>query len=288
MDAIDLVDAGPSTCLGRWHDGSVRLGAPTLLDLGASNGASDRDPAIDPENLFLVWSSNRAGSGGSTGYDIWDATRASPTDAFGSPTMNPNLSSPEDDTKVAFTLDRLDAIIARGAGAPVQAHLVEGTRTVPSGSFGGFSMTNLATIDGSIDQYDPALSDDGLRLYYADGNPQVLTVASRATRNDAFAIVQTIPGVSGSSDADADLGDGERLLLFSSTRPGGPGLVSMYYATRATPGDAFGAPQLVPDINGTAHDGDPSLSRDGCTLYFASDRATAGTFRIYVSSVIVD
>ena len=62
-----------------------------------------------------------------------------------------------------------------------------------------------------------------------------------------------------------------------------PAAGNLWYAVRAQPDAAFGAPALVPGVNSDCNDGDPHLSADGCRLYFSSDRA--GTYDLYVATV---
>ncbi len=56
-------------------------------------------------------------------------------------------------------------------------------------------------------------------------------------------------------------------------RPGGQGETDIWVATRPTQDHAWGEPvNLGPPVNSTAHDFRASVSSDGLTLYFASDR----------------
>jgi hypothetical protein len=63
-------------------------------------------------------------------------------------------------------------------------------------------------------------------------------------------------------------------LYFTSTRPGGFGGEDLWVAQRASTNESFGAPvNLGPLINTGAADRNPSLSRDGHWLLFASGRS---------------
>ena len=62
-------------------------------------------------------------------------------------------------------------------------------------------------------------------------------------------------------------------LYFFSTRPGTLGAQNLYSATRDEVGDAWSAPaNLGPKVNSPAAETRPSLSKDGTTLYFGSNR----------------
>jgi len=89
------------------------------------------------------------------------------------------------------------------------------------------------------------------------GNPLNLgpTVNSSDTEND--------PGISA---------DGLS-LYFNSYRPGGLGNAEIWVTTRKTKADPWGTPvNLGPMVNSSANENAPSLSADGLSLYFSSDR----------------
>jgi len=71
------------------------FGAPTTV---INSGSGDADPSPTPDERILVFASNRVLAGGGNG-DIWYATRASASDAFGTPKAVPgaNTGMPEGD-----------------------------------------------------------------------------------------------------------------------------------------------------------------------------------------------
>lgn len=73
-------------------------------------------------------------------------------------------------------------------------------------------------------------------------------------------------------------------LYFASNRPGGVGGFDLYVATRASVDDAWGAPQLVPNVNSSVQETCPALSLDEHRLFFASARpGGVGGLDLYVS-----
>lgn len=74
-------------------------------------------------------------------------------------------------------------------------------------------------------------------------------------------------------------------LYFASNRPGGQGNLDLYRAQRATVNDAWGAPQNLGDtINSSGAEHCPTLTAEGNTLYFVSDRpGGCGGNDIYVA-----
>jgi len=61
-------------------------------------------------------------------------------------------------------------------------------------------------------------------------------------------------------------------LYFTSYRPTGPGQGDIWHAQRASREEAFGAASLVSELSTPSRDVSPAISRDGLTLYLASDR----------------
>jgi len=276
---------GPVTCLDHWLDGSVRFGAPVAIaEVNTAN--YERDPFLDADELTLYFSADRTGSFG--GLDTWIATRAAITDVFGSPVHDVEASSSGSESKLSITDDGLVMVIATdrpgGAGG---TDIWQATRTSTTHAWGPFDESHLSAVDDAASQYDPTFSLDGLHLYLAPYNgisPQQIAMASRASRTSDFSAPTAVAGLAGASnDADPALSVDERLIVFASTRSGGSGGTDIWYASRAGPGQAFDAPTVALDINATADDGDPWLSRDGCRLYFSSKRT--GSWDLYTATV---
>ena len=63
-------------------------------------------------------------------------------------------------------------------------------------------------------------------------------------------------------------------LYFRSNRSGGYGSQDIWVTTRATTNEPWGTPvNLGPKINSSSFDGNPSISPDGLSLFFMSDRS---------------
>ena len=75
-------------------------------------------------------------------------------------------------------------------------------------------------------------------------------------------------------------------IVFDSNRVGGFGLLDIYTASRETTADPWSSPtNMGPLINSVANDARPTLSRDGLTMYFGSNRAGGdGMSDIYLTS----
>jgi Tol biopolymer transport system component len=90
-----------------------------------------------------------------------------------------------------------------------------------------------------------------------------------------------IPGT-GTLDSEGapSLSPDELTLYFDGKQ--GAGAVDLYVAQRATTSDPFGAPSLLSTVNSSSDDSNPSISSDGLTLVFASNRS--GPEHMYVST----
>jgi WD40-like Beta Propeller Repeat len=281
----DGADApGSITCLQAWHMGTIRFSLPKLI-VEISGTTIDRDPNISPDELGIYFSSDRASSLGSV--DEWVASRSSLTNPWGTPIRDGTFGTTSADLKITFSDDDLDCVLSSDRfGTQGGADLWEAQRSGTTTSWGQLVQTDLVLLNTVMDELDPSLSADGLRLYFSQTkiSGQTIEVASRASRADAFGAPESVLPISAgtTADADPDPSYDETLLLFTSIRAGGIGGSDIWYATRPGTSANFSTPVLVPDINGAATDGDPSLSRDGCRLYFSSDRA--GTFDIYLAT----
>jgi Zn-dependent protease with chaperone function len=154
--------------------------------------------------------------------------------------------------------------------------------------------TNLGPIVNSpAAELGPDISADGLSLFLyflqpgGDWDWDIL-VATRETRIDEWGspvnlgstVNSTVMEVTPSISADG------LSLYFGSTRPGGSGDSDIWVTTRATTEDDWGTPEnLGPAVNNPAIDMQPSISSDGLSLYFGSNRANGfGDWDIWVST----
>ena len=127
------------------------------------------------------------------------------------------------------------------------------------------------------DLWSPALSNDGLSLYFGfttQGYTERLALSTRGNRASAFGQGQPLPspineGTEGTPFLSAD----ELSLYFYSRRPGGPGNRDLYVATRARSTDPFDDVTPLSSLNGTGMDHQPEVSPDQLSIYFVSDRS---------------
>jgi hypothetical protein len=153
---------------------------------------------------------------------------------------------------------------------------------------------------GSIDA-GPALSKDGLSLYFNSDRPEGfggndIWVSQRASREDAWgAPVNLGPTINTASNEDApSFSRDGHTMYFNSDRAGGFGSRDIYISRRTNTRDDFGWGEPVnvgPAVNSAFNDSGPSyLANEEAglpLLYFGSTRP-AGLFDIYVSAQAAD
>jgi Tol biopolymer transport system component len=91
---------------------------------------------------------------------------------------------------------------------------------------------------------------------------------------------------SSSTDFDSSISPDGLSLYFGSNRPGGSGRYDLWVTTRATVSDPWEQPvNLGPTVNSSAWDSCPSISADGLSLFFESNRpGGVGDQDIWVTS----
>jgi WD40 repeat protein len=198
--------------------------------------------------------------------------RCDPSKPFGMPALIPDINSGVRD-QGAELIDDLTIIF--GSDRPPGTGLYLATRVMPTSAFG--TPAPLTAINATGQATGPALTADGLTLYYALTAQDAgdIYVTHRNSRADPF-----VPGtpVAGINSAVADLdpfisADGST-LYFDSAQATGTAL-HLYVAVRQASG-SFGAPQALTAFNTQTVDGHPVLSPDGLALYWSSTRTDGG------------
>ncbi|MEO7092751.1 MAG: hypothetical protein ABI175_05840 [Polyangiales bacterium] len=138
-------------------------------------------------------------------------------------------------------------------------------------------ITELASVN---DEDTPCLSRDGLIITLSSDRAGTigmndLWTSTRTSRTAAWATPVRIPELS-TVNADDDLSRtaDELLGMFTSDRPGGMGGFDIYMTTRAQRSDPWGTPVLVPELNSTSYDQDPTIDASGTILVFSSTRTS--------------
>jgi serine/threonine protein kinase/Tol biopolymer transport system component len=120
---------------------------------------------------------------------------------------------------------------------------------------------------------------------------EVTSVHDRWIRDLLVGLLHNVPEKLGSplnsqsSEFSMSLSTDGLTLYFNSDRPGGYGSDDLWKSTRLTTEDNWGEPENLETINSKFIDSAPSISVDGLSLYFRSDRPGGlGGFDLWVST----
>lgn len=136
----------------------------------------------------------------------------------------------------------------------------------------------LTSINTQSGDGSPYVTPDGLTLYFysdREGGPgdRDLWTATRTTTSADFAAAEVLSVVNGIAREYFPWRTPDGLgLLFMSDRAGGKGNSDIWLAERSTPTGPFSVPRNQSELNTSAHEGGMTLSRDGLTIIFVSDR----------------
>jgi len=144
----------------------------------------------------------------------------------------------------------------------------------------------VAELDSPASDWAPAVSLDGLRIWFASDRDDVgrgqLWRATRASREAAWDPPAPVTELaSGSVDFAPAVDATETTLLMSSDRvnaaaTAGGADFDIYATTRAAAGAAWGWPAPVPGINSRDDEYDPFVAQAGLVVFFTSMRSGMG------------
>jgi len=162
-----------------------------------------------------------------------------------------------------------------------------------------------ASVNSAFDEGGPAISADGLSLYFQSSRPggsgnSDIWVTRRESIEDAWGLPRSLPPNVNTTfnDLVPNLSRDGHYLYFASDRPGGSGSLDLWVSRRADTHDDFGAVGWQPAVNlgsivnTAAIDAGPSYFANGeetPQLFLASDRPGGpGGLDIYVSEQNAD
>jgi len=127
------------------------------------------------------------------------------------------------------------------------------------------------------DLWSPALSSDGLSLYFGvtvPGFTEQIALSTRPDRSAPFGAGQALVAPVNEGTEGTPYLSGDALsLYFYSRRAGGMGSRDLYVATRGAATDAFDTVAPLSSLNGAGMDHQPRVSPDQLTIYMVSDRS---------------
>ena len=275
------------------------------VDAIGGNHAEVNTPSLDgcpiqsPDGLSLYLASNRPGGKG--GLDIWVATRASTIAPWGAPqNLGEPVNSAADDfcpTPVGkgglFFVSREALPGACGQGDIYYTHRNgSGTWMEPERL-----LCSPAGPNSELDEQGPSWVDVSGKLR---GKKQLFFSRSSAAPNvpgEIYVSERQNGARFGPATAVAELNDAAANdiqpnvradgleVVLSSNRAGTLGAQDIWVATRAKVGDPWSTPvNAGPEVNTSAAESRPSLSRDGSQLLFGRAPGPEGSSDIYFTT----
>jgi WD40 repeat protein len=270
---------------------------PVNLGATVNTPSGDQNPGLSPNELQLYFISNRPGGLG--GNDIWVSQRRCPRCPWETPV---NLGAPinSDAAEAAPTLSYDGRLLffssqrpgGFGGGEIYVSHLVDGDEDDDDGDDGrdqGDDERGWGPPVNLGPDVNTAAPESG--VYYAlnRGSRTATLYFNRGpagSSRDLYSVSlnrngQPLGPALPVSELNYPTADDQKLtvradgreLLFSSDRPGSLGGFDLWVSTRRSAGDTWSTPShLEGPLNTTSGDSQPSLSHDGRTLIFNSDR----------------
>lgn len=250
-----------------------RFGAARNLGPGVNSMSSDGSPNISADGQTLYFDSIRAGGTGN--WDIWATTRTTEGD-WGAPEPLPwPVNSVYADAGASISTDGLSLYFASDrAGGYGSFDLWVVTRKTRNDPWG--APTNLGSrINTFLYENHPSLSADGLSLYFDSSQPwgadYDIWVSTRKTTSSAWGEPVNLGPLVNSSGIELSpaIHAGDLVLFFDSRFTDR----DIWMVRRDSASEPWGLRVNVGSpVNADGFDTDPSVSADGTTLYFGSDR----------------
>lgn len=277
MTTLSAPSAAMMDDLGQWSS-ATRVEASAGTDPAFTGPSLDGCPFISPDSKTFYMASNR--SGGLGGIDIWVSTRARAGDPWGAPVnLGPSINSSANDFCPTIARDGKTFYFVSNRPGFCGGDDVFTSRLRPNGWDEPVNLGCDTTggPNSSANEAGPfPLSEPhaGPVVYFSSTRSGNSDLYRSESHGGAFGPAVLIEELSTTAqDGQPNLRrDGLEIFLFSN-RPGALGN-DIYAATRASTADPWSTPvNLGPAVNSEASETRPSLSWDGTTLYFGSNRA---------------
>ncbi|HVJ93910.1 MAG TPA: hypothetical protein VM580_29170 [Labilithrix sp.] len=259
------------------------VAAPGVNDPG---GGDDRSFRLTADGLYGIVDSKR-GDGGT--FRPYEVSRASTADAFSNPTLLTTLTSvPQFSSYGGYpvlTPDGLGVylIVATSGTGP---DVWQATRSSRAGFFENLGL--VAALSSTGVESAPWLLRDGSQVFFSriDQGSGTSYLAVADIQGGAFANVRAVDGFSVQDENDRPVVSDDGLTIyFSSPKVAETAGTNIWRAQRSSKTSAFGAPELVTELNSELDDEPSWLSPDECTIYFASNRpGSTGGFDVFVAT----
>ena len=263
---------------------------PNVNVAGSNIGGS-----ISADGLSLYFVREQEGN-----FTICVATRSSVQDDwYPATSLPPAINGPSWDHVPSISPDGLSLLFPSdrpGGSGGLDIWIAE--RPTPDSPWG--TPVNLGpAVNSSAWDMGAKMSADGLSIYFHSSRAggfggEDIWVTTRTAKDAPWeqAINLGLPVNGGQNDGEPTISADGLTLFFNSERLGGSGSYDLWVTTRRTTDDPWGPPaNLGPLVNSSTIEWCASVSPDGSTLYFCSDRPNLwGACSIYQTTIspIVD
>jgi Tol biopolymer transport system component len=256
--------------------------APVNVGAPINSSAREDNASLSPDELSLYYTSDRADGLGVR--DIWVSRRA----CVGCPWETPvNLGSPVNgpgtETGPRLSIDgHLFFFQSDRPGGQGSTDIYMTRRDNPQDDFSWGDLVHLSTdvntavADNAAD-YLQSAEDGSANLYFNRGSGDAQDLYAAAVTRDGQtlgpAVVISELSDPTAQDQHASVRKDGREIFFASSRVGGVGGLDLWTSTRHSVHEPWSSPvNLGPVVNTGVADQQPSLSSNGRTLLFASNR----------------
>lgn len=271
MDDAADIDAPPPRC-----DPNKPFGTPVAVgELNLAN-VNDFTPALSSDELTITFGSTRMGGSGLV--DAYIATRASRTDAWGTPSLINGVNTSGNESRAHLSGDQLTLYIEYQLDPGTDYNVVASTRSSTSAAF----TTPIAVTPVNTTGHDtgPYVLPDQSAMYLV--NSRMLHRAARTGTAWGAPVLVTGTSLQG-GDFDYPVATPDELTIyFASSRGPTQGGFDIWMATRASVVTGFNAPVNVAALSSNRSESPGWISADNCVMYFSRDvGAAAADYNIY-------
>ncbi len=258
----------------------------TSRHMGAAlnTAVNETNATLAPNGLSLYFSSNRTDLGGLGGNDIYVSRRATLGAVWGTPqNLGATINTSSTEHITSISLDGRTMFLFSNRPGMGGNDIYLSTRTNPNDDFSWTTPVSLGInteLDEGLAAYfeDPATGVNSLIFSTNRQNGGVDYDLFQSTRN-ANGTFNTPVAIDELNSVGAELRPAIRRdgleIYFGASRPGSVGEMGtfdIWTSKRASVSAPWNPPVLLPNINTTEDENNPSLSPDGSILYFTAYR----------------